>query len=41
MVKKYSALGQHHNWRVSQLYPGQEELLINGGRAIDLSGAPT
>ena len=39
VVTKYSALGQHHNWRVSQLYPGQEELLINGGRAPDLSGA--
>ena len=41
VVQKYNALSQHHNWRVSQLYPGQEELLIKGGQAIDLSGAPT
>jgi hypothetical protein len=41
VVQKYTALSQRHNWRVSQLYPGQEELLINGGQAIDLSGAPT
>lgn len=28
VMEKYDALGQHHNWRVTQLYPGQQELLV-------------
>lgn len=38
VMEKYAALSQHHNWRVSQLYPGQPELLVHAGRANDPPG---
>jgi len=37
VVEKYGALSDHHNWRVSQLYPGQQELLIQPRHANDLA----
>ena len=37
VVKKYYALCQHHNWRVSQLYPGQRELQVRARRSRSVS----